>query len=849
MRRRSLFVLMLLLVSIIISIPVYAQWVLKQSGVNEPLFDVHFADPYTGWAVGGPGIGFPSFPNAVVIKSVDGGETWFEQDTPANDQLFGVCFVNTLIGWAVGANGTIIHTVDGGASWEMQEPPEDYRTSLTDIFCVDNSTAYISGSIGGPPFDTQGTVLKTMNGGDTWTPLEFGWVDILERAFFFNRTTGFVSGLEGVYKTTTGGASWEITSTEGAFAIFMLDEVLGWADGGPWYIQKTDTRGDSWFEYDTDTPLGARGIYFINATHGWFVGNNLIRYTTDGGETWEMQTADIDEYGLGVLPVILRDIQFVGEVGWTVGDNVPFGPDPLNGTILKYGITPERPPETPECPAIVYDCDSGFDIAADYDEAGCVTNYTCVPTEEPSCVTSTSLACEPPSVLVNVWEDGCIVESYCTNGTVCPAYPLPVACTPPSFPVPVWGGACVVAYVCSNGTGVCPTPPPVPTCEPPAALSITWEGSCAVDYECTISPEAACNEAYDTCLDTAADDMYECYSSATTTECWPPYANQTEECRETYDACMDAIPGNGLTLRSIYNVTFVAYYDNQTEGEEEVLPPAPEEGEEEAPGMVPPDYMAYPIKKFFEKVDLLFTFNEQAKAKKKLKYAEKRFVEAVYMAKRGKVGETEKLLQEHQEDLNKAKEYGKADSEIAEKVAIATATHLIVLERMKEKVPEQAKPALEKAILASKKGYEQSLVAISRISPKKVKELKKEFSKEIKKKKRHVQVVQPHPPARQPGKEKEGKPVIPSPPEKGWPEKRLTKPFQPAVCAKAGMTAVLYNNTCCPGLELQKGLCVVPKPALIVANLSRLPVLRVPLIAPNTMVNKANATTKTISKY
>lgn len=60
---------------------------------------------------------------------------WFWQNPkPSPYALHGIFFVDSLYGWAVGEFSTIIKTTDGGNSWFEQTAP--LRTTLRKVFLV-----------------------------------------------------------------------------------------------------------------------------------------------------------------------------------------------------------------------------------------------------------------------------------------------------------------------------------------------------------------------------------------------------------------------------------------------------------------------------------------------------------------------------------------------------------------------------------------------------------------------------------------------------------------------------------------------------------------------------------------
>ena len=158
------------------------------------------------------------------------------------------------------------------------------------------------------------------------------------------------------------------------------------------------------------------------------------------------------------------------------------------------------------------------------------------------------------------------------------------------------------------------------------------------------------------------------------------------------------------------------------------LPPAFER-ELPAAGITPDSWM-YGFKRFFEGIDLFFTFDDVAKAEKHLKYAELRLAEAKEMTEKGKPEFVDDLIEEYEDNLEKANEIskiaqqiGKNVTKVTELVAVATSIHMDVLENVLEKVPEQAKPSIQRAITSSKRGNEEALMVLEKAQPEKAAEI------------------------------------------------------------------------------------------------------------------------------
>src|SRR5262249_48227424 len=56
-------------------------------------------------------------PGSTIWHSPDGGQTWEKQPTGQAQPLERLCFSSDGQGWAVGALGTILRTIDGGQTW------------------------------------------------------------------------------------------------------------------------------------------------------------------------------------------------------------------------------------------------------------------------------------------------------------------------------------------------------------------------------------------------------------------------------------------------------------------------------------------------------------------------------------------------------------------------------------------------------------------------------------------------------------------------------------------------------------------------------------------------------------
>ncbi|ADE36099.1 DUF5667 domain-containing protein [Methanohalophilus mahii] len=147
-----------------------------------------------------------------------------------------------------------------------------------------------------------------------------------------------------------------------------------------------------------------------------------------------------------------------------------------------------------------------------------------------------------------------------------------------------------------------------------------------------------------------------------------------------------------------------------------------------------PDSPFYGPKKVIERVGNVFTFGEEAKVDRALEHAELRLAEAEAMADKGKPEYIDDLTREYEENINKstaiaASAQNSDDKEqLAERVSNATYQHIVVLDDLQERVPEQAKEKIADARERSIRGNQEALKALAQENPEKSAEIAMEVA-------------------------------------------------------------------------------------------------------------------------
>jgi photosystem II stability/assembly factor-like uncharacterized protein len=240
------------------------------------------------------------------------------------------------VGAGVDGAGTILRTADGGATWTHQALGTTH--ALSGVAFTDANTGTAVGILG--------TIVRTTNGGTTWTQQTSGTLQPLRGVSFADTNTGTAVGGSGtILHTTDGGATWTPQSsgtTQDLWGVVFTDANTGTVVGGPGTILHTTDGGTTWTPQSGGTTQFLFAVSFTDVNTGTVVGGNgTVLRTTDGGATWVPQSSGTTQGLTGVAFTNANTGTAVGGPGTilrTTNGGATWTPESSGTTEPLYGV-------------------------------------------------------------------------------------------------------------------------------------------------------------------------------------------------------------------------------------------------------------------------------------------------------------------------------------------------------------------------------------------------------------------------------------------------------------------------------------------------------------------------------
>jgi photosystem II stability/assembly factor-like uncharacterized protein len=269
------------------------QWAWAGGPYWEQFRDIGFGDELHGYAVAGD-CGY---------VSADGGHTWTRQESHGG--LWDIDFAGPRLAWIVGDAGAIETTTDGGQTWQAQA--SGVTETLRSVDFVDSANGWAC--------TATGDIISTGNGGTTWTVAGSIPSETRAELSFADRDHGWAMSRGDLWRTDDGGLTWRrdpaLVTHGSLYFVRFFDAQHGWTGGydGVW---KTQDGGDTWVLVESlpyyVTDVASTGDW----RHVWaVVGDRMPFASSDGGQTWHMQTIDTTYLSQGDVEIVV-----VGDHGW-----------------------------------------------------------------------------------------------------------------------------------------------------------------------------------------------------------------------------------------------------------------------------------------------------------------------------------------------------------------------------------------------------------------------------------------------------------------------------------------------------------------------------------------------------
>jgi len=170
------------------------------------------------------------------------------------------------------------------AQWKWAHPAPQGNTLLK-LTLVTANTAWASGE--------QGSLIKTSNGGITWSSQFTGVTSDLRNIAFTDSLHGYIGSGQDFICTVNGGQRWGLRyrfPAESISALHFIDTDTGYlaveTNTTP-LLYKTYDGGNSWAVIQSGLPGTIREIKFTNSGTGFITGDaGTVMRTVDYGTTW-----------------------------------------------------------------------------------------------------------------------------------------------------------------------------------------------------------------------------------------------------------------------------------------------------------------------------------------------------------------------------------------------------------------------------------------------------------------------------------------------------------------------------------------------------------------------------------
>ncbi len=255
-------------------------WVAVNNGNNYPFKNIGFFDANNGLSIAGY-----TYSSSVLLRSSDGGNTWFDDTIVDNGPFYKMqvlgqnCFL-------LNDSSQLVKSADGGQTWTTTNILSGTSNYYYDMQFTDGLNGYLCSD--------SSVLVKTTDGGASWQSVNFTDNYQFRNLFFLNDNLGWLIDIDSktILRTKTGGNDWYFSQlTEDGYVfnpvdIFFVNSDTGYVSTSEGVMFKTTNGGNSWQEFYTFGGTSSSMIWFVNDQEGWYSNTGSIYHTYDGGQTW-----------------------------------------------------------------------------------------------------------------------------------------------------------------------------------------------------------------------------------------------------------------------------------------------------------------------------------------------------------------------------------------------------------------------------------------------------------------------------------------------------------------------------------------------------------------------------------
>lgn len=201
---------------------------------------------------------------------------WFYLDAPIIGNSYGAMYpTHEDVVHIVTDDGTMLKTLDGGATWTTFET--DVQGYFFDLVFYDENLGIAVGS--------NGAMVRTTDGGQTWNNINPGTDNDLFSIAFTSPSEVWATGANGtLLHSTNAGSNWVIDNSltgEDLYSIRYKDTNTGLIAGANGTLYSTINGGANWEAVDIDTNLDLFSVSVTNTYYRFLAGDVGLNHLFD----------------------------------------------------------------------------------------------------------------------------------------------------------------------------------------------------------------------------------------------------------------------------------------------------------------------------------------------------------------------------------------------------------------------------------------------------------------------------------------------------------------------------------------------------------------------------------------